>query len=245
MKPSVFTTPVSWQSGLERDGYAVLPEVADPNTVASLLHALAGISDIPSVRRRESIYGIRNLLDVVPEVSHFAESPAVRSVIETVLGPDSFPVRGILFDKTPDANWIVTWHQDLTIAVRERRDVPGFGPWSKKAGIAHVQPPAAVLDGMLTLRLHLDPCDLDNGPLRVCPGSHRFGRLDNAAIQTLRRERQEVVCPVPAGGALLMRPLLLHASSEAKRPGHRRVVHLDFAASALPDGLQWQSRPVG
>ena len=38
-----------------------------------------------------------------------------------------------------------------------------------------------------------------------------------------------------------MRPLLLHASSPSKVPGHRRVIHLDFASSPLPGGLYWFS----
>jgi hypothetical protein len=36
-----------------------------------------------------------------------------------------------------------------------------------------------------------------------------------------------------------MRPLLLHASSPAADPRHRRVIHLEFAAEPLPGGLEW------
>jgi len=37
-----------------------------------------------------------------------------------------------------------------------------------------------------------------------------------------------------------MRPLLLHGSSAAKAPNGRRVVHLEFTADELPDGIRWR-----
>ncbi len=138
-------------------------------------------------------------------------------------------VRGIYFDKTPEANWLVPWHQDLSIAVKQRLDVSGYGPWSTKEGVPHVQPPAELLEAMVTLRLHLDNCDESNGPLRVIPGSHRMGRLEAADIVKTRSNQKEVICSMQAGDALLMRPLLLHASSEASVPVHRRVIHLEYA----------------
>jgi ectoine hydroxylase-related dioxygenase (phytanoyl-CoA dioxygenase family) len=156
-----------------------------------------------------------------------------------MLGTKARVVRGLLFDKTPDANWKVAWHQDLSIAVRQRIEVPGFGPWSNKAGVTHVQPPVAVLENMITVRLHLDDCGPENGPLRVLPGSHSAGVLAPASIGQWTRDVAPVDCHVAAGGAVVMRPLLLHASSTANCPGHRRVVHLEFASGPLPGGLEW------
>src|SRR5207248_2544553 len=129
----------------------------------------------------------------------------------------------------------------LSIAVRERKEAEGFGPWSVKAGVLHVQPPAAILEKMLTVRLHLDDCPEQNGPLRVIPGSHLLGRLREGAISALTTPAAPVVCTVARGGVLLMRPLLLHASSPSQQPGHRRVLHIEYAASPLPGGLQWHS----
>jgi ectoine hydroxylase-related dioxygenase (phytanoyl-CoA dioxygenase family) len=114
-----------------------------------------------------------------------------------------------------------------------------FGPWSEKAGVLHVQPPRDVLEQMLTVRLHLDDCDAENGPLRVLPGSHRCGKMTPDEINRFRQQTEPVICTCPRGGALLMRPLLLHASSPATSPHHRRVVHIEFAAHALPHGLEW------
>jgi len=179
----------------------------------------------------------------VPEIRKLACSPAIRRLIEPLLGPECHPVRGILFDKVPDANWKVPWHQDVTIAVQNRIEAAGFGPWSMKADVLHVQPPAAVLEEMLSLRIHLDPCGEENGALRVIPGSHRWGRIAEEPIPSIREASPDHVCVLGTGDVLLMRPLLLHASSASRVPDHRRVVHLDFAAAQLPMGMGWFSGP--
>lgn len=222
------------------EGFAVVPHVLEASEVAALIEATLAPTT-GTVSQRESIFAIRNLLEV-PAIRELARHPSVRTLVEPVLGPDAFAVRGIFFDKTPDANWKVVWHQDLSIAVREKREVEGFGPWSVKAGAVHVQPPMAVLEKMVAVRLHLDPCTTENGPLRVIAGSHGLGRLSAAQIAEQRAKNEEITVPVPLGGALLMRPLILHASSPSQTPAHRRVVHLEFAAEVLPGGLEWHQR---
>jgi ectoine hydroxylase-related dioxygenase (phytanoyl-CoA dioxygenase family) len=130
--------------------------------------------------------GLRRLLEHA-SVRALARSAAVRAVAESVLGESCFAVRAILFDKTPDANWKVAWHQDLSIAVRARREIPGYEAWSVKDGVAHVQPPASVLEQMLAVRGHLDECGPENGPVRVISGSHRRGRLTAEQIDEVAR----------------------------------------------------------
>jgi ectoine hydroxylase-related dioxygenase (phytanoyl-CoA dioxygenase family) len=232
--------PLVLAARVERDGFAVVADVLGPETVAELIGAVDRERGGPGVLRRGAdVYGMRDLLRRVVEVRRLARSAALRALVEPVLGPGAFVVRGLWFDKTPGANWNLPWHRDLTIAVRRRRDVPGFGPWTVKAGIPHVQPPAAVLRRMLAVRLHLDVCDEDNGPLAVLPGSHAVGDADVRDPGPWPARVPAVTCLVPRGGAVLMRPLLLHASSTARAPGHRRVVHLEFAAGPLPGGLEW------
>ena len=131
------------------------------------------------------------------------------------------------------------WHQDLTVAARERVDLPGYGPWTDKAGVPHVQPPVEVLEQMLAIRVHLDPCSAENGPVRVIDGTHRFGRLAAEAIDQIRADRSESVCVAAEGALLAFRPLLLHASSPATRPDHRRVIHIEYAAQSLASPLVW------
>jgi ectoine hydroxylase-related dioxygenase (phytanoyl-CoA dioxygenase family) len=182
--------------------------------------------------------GLRFALDQLAAGRVVAEG-AMLALARALIGDEARIVRSILFDKTAASNWLVPWHQDVTIAVRERRDVPGFGPWSVKEGVVHVQPPAAVLEGMVTIRLHLDDTPAENGALRALTGSHRNGVLSAADIGAFRERGVERVCEARLGDVVVMKPLVLHASSKSKVPGRRRVLHVEFAAGELPGGLCW------
>ena len=189
--------------------------------------------------RGQSVFGGRNLLEI-PDIAALAASSAVRAMVEPIVGPSARPVRALYFDKTPQANWPVLWHQDLSLALAARHEIEGWGPWTLKGGVPHVQPPPQILDEMLAVRIHLDDCGPDNGPLRVLPATRKMGRLDRNRVSELRRTIVEVACTGTSGSVLLMRPLLLHASSPAKAPAHRRVIHIEFApADLLPPPLSW------
>lgn len=230
--------PAEVAKSVETAGFAIISGLFSRDEVFQITENLDNSNDAASNQGQSPAYAIRNLLEVIPEINDIARSPKIRSLVEPLIGPSGFPVRAILFDKVPQANWIVPWHQDLTIAVRKRKPAPGFGPWSVKAGVVHVQPPIGILQKMLAVRIHLDDCGKLNGPLRVIPGSHCSGRLTSEQIQEISQRPREV-CTEPAGGAMFMRPLLVHASSSAKAPGHRRVLHIEYASGALPDGLEW------
>ncbi|HYK79901.1 MAG TPA: KTSC domain-containing protein [Micropepsaceae bacterium] len=219
-------------------GYAMARRVIDSFLIIRLIEVLER-SEQPRSERGGEIYGMRDLL-ALEEIRRLAQSPAIMGLVHAVIGPEARAVRGIFFDKAPGANWPVQWHQDLSIAVMEKKDIEGWQAWSIKNGIPHVQPPAAILERMVSVRLHLDDCGMDNGPLKVRPGTHSFGRLTHDRMDELAREIPEDICCPNAGDALVMRPLLLHASSPARKPDHRRVIHLEFApANLLPAGLSW------
>ena len=226
---------------VQKNGFAVCEDVLSPEAITALLGALGSIDELGSLQKRGATFAFRNLLDTSFEVRELANSGMVRGLVDTVLGLGSFAVRGLLLDKIPEANWKVPWHQDVTIAIQDKVEADGFGPWSIKADVLHVRPPAHVLEQMISVRIHLDPCGEENGALRVIPGSHVQGRIPEEKIVTIREEVPERICAVKAGDALLMRPLLLHASSPSRLPGHRRVVHLDFANVKLPNGMRWFS----
>ncbi|MEW6643827.1 MAG: phytanoyl-CoA dioxygenase family protein [Pseudomonadota bacterium] len=156
-----------------------------------------------------------------------------------VLGDACRPVRAILFDKTPATNWALGWHQDRTIAVRQRLAVDGFETWSVKSGMAHVEPPFALLSGMVTLRLHLDAVPASNAPLLVAPGSHKLGRIAEEDIRDVVRRCGAVACLAEPGDVWLYATPILHASDAAVMPTHRRVLQVDFAVGGLPGGLEW------
>ena len=229
---------------IARHGFAVLENVLDSETVDASLQAvtLAGNRDLNRERAGKA-FGIRNLLNVVPFTRELANHSTCRSIVEPILGNTARVVRGIYFDKHKDANWKVAWHQDLTIAVQERLDVAGYGPWSIKAGIHHVQPPVPVLENMLTVRIHLDDTHESNGALRVLPGTHRYGRLDASEIHYWKERQLAVTCSVRRGGVVVMRPLLLHSSMQANDPSHRRVLHFEYSSAELPGGLRWFEEP--
>lgn len=155
------------------------------------------------------------------------------------LGAGVFPVRAVLFDKTAETNWALGWHQDRVIVVDRRIELEGFGPWTRKDGRLHVAPPMAVLEAMVTLRLHLDPCGPDNAPLKIALGSHRLGRVAavDAAGVALRLPVAE--CLAARGDVWTYATPILHASDRARRPARRRVLQVDYASRPLPGGLEW------
>ena len=213
---------------VEHHGFAIVRHVIDANEQRELLASLGPVSGA----------GRRGLL-ALPPIAELARSRRVLALVRPHLPAEPFPVRAIYFDKSPGTKWLVPWHQDLSLALRARVEVPGFGPWSTKEGIPHVRPPVGLLQQMLTVRIHLDAADEANGALRVLPGSHRLGRLSADRIRQTRSEQPEFLCRVSAGDALLMRPLLLHASSRSTSARHRRVLHIDYAAFTLPKELDW------
>lgn len=224
---------------LGEEGFALASQAASANLLDAMEAAFSTSRRTDESRRRG---GQRDALDSPVIVAAVAGDSSVRQLAQAVLGPDCFVVRALLFDKTPEANWKVRWHQDLSIAVRERHEVPGFGPWSQKEGVTHTHAPEPLLARMLALRIHLDDCGEANGPLRMLPGSHRAGRLSEAELDAWKARVQPVTCLAQRGDVLAFHPLLLHASSPATKPGHRRVLHLEFAADSLPGGLEWHWR---
>jgi hypothetical protein len=161
------------------------------------------------------------------------------ALAQRLLGPAARPVRATLFNKSPARNWALGWHQDRTIAVRARADVPGFTDWTVKAGIPHAVPPVALLERMLTLRLHLDDVPADNAPLLVSPGTHRLGRIDEAAIAGAVARHGTAACTAAAGDIWAYATLILHASDRAQNPARRRVLQILYSADALPLPLEW------
>jgi ectoine hydroxylase-related dioxygenase (phytanoyl-CoA dioxygenase family) len=216
---------------LSDQGILHLPGVLTPQECQDYIAALAPLAKA----------GDRQLL-AIQAIAQLAKSARLLNIVAQYLPGKARLVRAIYFDKSPTVNWLVPWHQDLTIAVREKLDVPGYGPWSVKDGIPHVQPPTAVLEFMITLRIHLDDTDETNGALRVLPGTHRDGKLAAAEIATVREQVTEMICAATHGDAYLMRPLLLHASSRSTSDRHRRVLHFEYAGCELAGELAWYCR---
>lgn len=210
--------------------------------------AADGAAHYPAILNDEQVAATRAflepLLDSRPgrrltELPSDLLSPLTR-IAAGLIGEGAFPVRAVAFDKTPETNWSVAWHQDRTVAVQSRIEVKGFGPWSTKDGQLHVAPPVEVLQGMVTLRLHVDDCDDDNAPLKAALGTHRLGVVAANKAAEVAAAHPIEVCHAAAGDVWAYATLILHASERSRSAGRRRVLQVDYAAADLPGGLKWQ-----
>ena len=217
---------------VSQDGFAILPGVISEREI-DVLQVTLEQSQLPRSRA-----GMRHAMKNTA-VAALARDARLVGLAQEVLGAEAIPFRATLFDKSPISNWLVVWHQDTALPLRERREVAGWGPWSIKDGVNYAHAPASALDQVLALRLHLDDSVAENGPLRVLPGTHTLDVLSDEALHELSTQIAAIDCLVPRGGVLAMRPLVAHASSKSASTAPRRVLHVEYAtSSAIADGLE-------
>ncbi len=218
-------------SNLDRNGFEIVPAILAGRECEAIKN-LAASSLARSAGSRQFLeYGW--CWDLAEKLRHH---PLLRHLI----GPTHVTVQCTYFDKSLLTNWLVAYHQDLSIPVLAHVPSPACTGWAVKDGVTFVQPPLAVLQSLVAVRLHLDRSEDDNGPLRVLSGSHALGRVSAADLPRIRAQHQEETCTVPAGGILALKPLLLHASSKALSVAPRRVLHFVYGPSQLPEGLAWR-----
>lgn len=211
------------------DGVAFFGGAALP-CLANLEQILGTVSAGRAGVRLRNVLGLDALIE---------QTGTIGTLAVRLLGKTARPVRALLFDKSAEANWAVPWHQDRTIAVRERIEIEGFGPWTIKDGVHHVEPPATLQAAMITLRIHLDTTDEDNAPLLVSPGSQRLGRIAQSEIEATVQRCGTATCIAEAGDIWAYSTPILHASKAAIRPRHRRVLQVDYTTAELPGRLRW------
>ena len=183
--------------------------------------------------------GIREADKKFKSIKTLSNSDQFINLASSILGSKPEIVRVIFYDKTPDKNWLVTWHQDKTIALNSKEETEGWGVWSLKDNINHVQPPLDVLNKMVTFRLHLDDADRDNGCLKIIPQSHHLGILSQSELTDVVKNKEPYLCEVEAGDLVIMKPHTLHSSSKSIKAKHRRVVHIEYSNYDLPSNLNW------
>ncbi|SHL14325.1 Phytanoyl-CoA dioxygenase (PhyH) [Chitinophaga jiangningensis] len=225
----------------ENKGFDIVGDVYDAASIDTIIAAIQQAdTNRPTFRRSADLFAIRRFLHEIPQVLPLLLNENMRKLITEIMGPDYFIVKSIFFDKPAGSNWYVSYHQDLTISVDNRQELAGFGPWTVKTNQFAVQPPLAYLQNIVTLRIHLDVTTANNGALRVIPGSHKQGvfRPENIDWSTT----SESTCEVPAGGVMLMKPLLLHSSGRTTNEQQRRVIHIEFSNMALPSSINWAEK---
>ena len=223
-------------STLADDGYLFIDHLIDRKTCVSLAEKLSAASGGTNLRHLVDHAAVQSLLRDARLVQ------AVRGAFGEKAVSSAFAFKATLFDKHSEQNWLVAWHQDVTIPVAAKHDVPGWTAWSVKDGVDYVCPVDRVLRAVVALRLHLDDCHADNGALRVLRGSHVLGRVPQSKVAGMADSFETDTIVGDAGSAVLMKPLLIHASSKATVDARRRVLQLEFAAMDLPEPLAWHRR---
>jgi ectoine hydroxylase-related dioxygenase (phytanoyl-CoA dioxygenase family) len=219
----------------DESGFEVIHDILTKDEVQHLLQALE-TQQLTALRG-----GIRRIEQLLSEVELLAKSEKILALAQNYLSAPAQFVRAIYFDKNPENNWLVSWHQDRTVSVSDRFEKSGWGPWSRKADAWHVQPPIEVLENMITIRLNLDASSRSNGCLKFILGSHRDGIIKTAQVAAHLHDKTAVYCAAPAGSAVLMRPHIFHASEKASSPASRRVLHFEYTSHVLPEGIAWSA----
>lgn len=202
-------------------GFEFYPDVISEDECVQL----AGILSESGPFRRA---GKRHLMNE-SVVSSIAYDERLMAIARHWVGEDAIPYRATLFEKSEAANWLVVWHQDTALPLQNNFKSDDWGPWSLKEGISYAHAPSYALEQIIALRIHLDASTESNGPLKVIPGSHLLGVLEDGAIFEHAHNTEVVNCLVPRGGVIAMRPLLIHASSKAQTNEPRRVLHIEYS----------------
>jgi ectoine hydroxylase-related dioxygenase (phytanoyl-CoA dioxygenase family) len=207
---------------LNKNGFAVIHDVLSSKECSCILDHLS------NWKIGRSRAGTRHLM-TCPAVSSLANDRRLIALASTALSEPAIPYRTTLFEKSPKSNWLVVWHQDTALPLSKKIAESEWGPWSCKAGVMYAHAPSWALEKVVTLRVHLDPCAPENGPLRVISGSHQNGALTDDEIGAITKTQASIECVVSAGGVLLMKPLIIHASSKSKSKTPRRILHIEYA----------------
>jgi hypothetical protein len=177
-----------------------------------------------------------------PTVLRLVRHKQLGQFLWSLTGRELVAVAARLHDSAGTSEVAAEWHQNRVVAVRERLDVRGYGPWSTRVGISHVEPPASVLDQMLVLRVHLDDIAVGGQALQILPGSHRAGKLTLDAIEHLVDSNDVVMPAIRKGVLVAMRPLLLHAMPcLMSRTQRYRFLNIEFAPPEAITPLQWHT----
>lgn len=222
---------------ISTDGFAIINDFYTEQALNGILETISEADQSGAAfRKSRNLFAIRQFFREVPHSFSLVFDGRLEHLISHLFGVGYFVVKSIYFDKPENSNWCVPYHQDLTIAVLNKVQSGDYLNWTKKQEHYAVQPPLHILGDNFTIRIHLDDTNADNGALRVVQGSHRkeIYRPENIDWD----KELEITCSVNRGGIMIMKPLLLHASKRTTG-NQRRVIHVEFSRTLLPDDLNW------
>lgn len=223
---------------MEQKGFCIINSIYSFDEIQSIANLIDTLNTSkPTFRKSEDLFAIRQFIKELPEIKKLVFNDNLQSVINTIVGNDYFIVKSIYFDKPEKSNWFVAYHQDLTISVDKKIETEGFNFWTSKHNQFAVQPPTSLLENIFTIRIHLDDTDEENGALKIVEGSHLKQIYRPEAIDW--KTEKETFCNVEQGGIMLMKPLLFHGSNRTTNQKRRRVIHLEFSNTVLPQEINW------
>lgn len=229
------------KDNLYNKGFSIVDGIYNDEEIDSILNSISNADQTNTTfRKSEDLFAIRQVVKEIPEILQFIFNDNLKNLISSILGNDYFIVKSIYFDKPENSNWYVAYHQDLTISVDKKAEIENFVNWTKKQNQFAVQPPVSILENIVTLRIHLDETNSENGALKVIENSHSKGiyRPENINWEN----EKEVTCNVAKGGIMLMKPLLLHSSGRTTNNEKRRVIHIELSNIHLPKELNWAEK---
>lgn len=230
--------PYNIKETISKEGFAIIENVFTQEEIDHLLLTISHAdTSKPTFRKTAELFAIRQFFKEIPSCFDIVFNKRIRDLISNTFGDNYFVAKSIYFDKPENSNWFVSYHQDLTISVDKKLNIAGFGPWTTKQHQFAVQPPINILQDNFTMRIHLDDTKEENGALKVIPKSHLKGVYRPETIDWTNET--EVICNVGGGGIMFMKPLLLHSSGRTINNNKRRVLHIEFSRSALPENLNW------
>lgn len=227
-----------YKDELSEHGFSVINSVYTSEEINEISTLLAGLNTEKTIfRKSDDLFAIRQFIKEIPSVKPLIFTEKLNKIIESVGGRNYFVIKSIYFDKPEKSNWFVSYHQDLTISVNEKKQLPNFINWTKKHNQYAVQPTSEILENIFTIRIHLDDTTSENGALKVLDKSHKKSIFRSENLDFT--QEREVFCEVQSGGIMLMKPLLFHGSNKTTNDKNRRVIHIEFSNKMLPQDLNW------
>lgn len=134
-------------------------------------------------------------------------------MVEALLGPNLMVYYSQLMMKAPRQGFTAPWHQDFAFFPHGRAE-------------------------LLACTVALDDATVDNGCIRVIPGSHKLGLINHydrdgvftGIVQDQRYfdEHTEVALPAKAGSVIFWHSLTLHASHPNRTEKPRRALVIEY-----------------
>jgi len=177
-------------------------------------------------RLKEEYGVVRQLLVEQPSLAKVILNRNLTRLVEYI-DPKAFLVKATFFNNAPSQEKYQNWHQIEPFAC------------ASKEGIIYMETISdAIAGNVFCIRIHLDDVQEGNGQQLVLPGSHKK-RFTRSEINLLSHNSHSYAPDLSSGSVLVMNALLLTSFSKPPNLKRRRVLHLEFTSSSLPDGLEW------